>query len=291
MTGRPDLRRVEEIFWELIRAPEGARAGLEAMTRRGALAPEEVEAIFAGDDRLPAVERLDVYANMYFFRLLDAVGEDFPKTRAAIGGARFHNLITDYVLRCPSRDPSLRHFGARLPGFVASHPIASEFPFLHALARLEWARVEVFDAPDAEPLTREGLARLAADRAGEATFTLVPASAVIEVDHAVAGVWRDLDRLAPGAPPDDPVRLAADVPARPTRIRVWRAAGLISHASLGEEEARCIDLLAQGEPLARICRQVAAGRSLAKATARVGALLQGWLDDGLLAGFSLPASS
>ena len=139
MTGSPDgpgLRRMQEIFWGLITGPEGVRPAVDDLVGRGLLEAPGLDGLFVGDDRLTSVERLDIYANMYFFRLLDCLAEDFPKVRAALGPERFHNLVTDYVLRHPSRHPSLRHLGGRLPAFVAAHPIAVERPWLPDLARL-----------------------------------------------------------------------------------------------------------------------------------------------------------
>src|SRR6266571_3203730 len=66
-----DLRQTQQLFWALITAPEGARPAAENLLRRGTVAPGEIDAIFSGDDRLPALERIDIYANMYFYRLLD----------------------------------------------------------------------------------------------------------------------------------------------------------------------------------------------------------------------------
>ncbi len=252
--GAADLRRTQELFWTLITAPEGVRAAVEDLTRRGALAGGAIDAIFAGDARLPAAERLDVYANMYFYRLLECLGEDFPRVQAAVGGDRFHNLVTDYLLAHPSEQPSLRFLGRRLPRFLEAHALAREFPYLPDLARLDWARVEVFDAPDAVPLTRRALARLPEDRAGEARFTLIPAFELL------------------------PLR---------TAVRVWRSGFVVYHRNISEEEARCLEMVRAGEGLARICQQIAAGRSVARATERVGRILQGWIDDGILADVAL----
>ena len=143
-----DLRRAQEVFWSLITAPEGVRPAVEELTRNGALREREVDEIFADDPRLRAVDRLDIYANMYFYRLLDGLAEDYPRVHAAVGADRFHNLATDYLLRHPSEHPSLRHLGRRLPVFLDAYPLREEFPYLADLARLDWAHVEVFDAPD-----------------------------------------------------------------------------------------------------------------------------------------------
>ena len=74
------------------------------------------------DAKLSAVDRLDVYANMYFFRMLDVLRDDYAKVVAVVGDDAFHNLVTDYLVACRPAHPSLREVGARLPGFLARHP-------------------------------------------------------------------------------------------------------------------------------------------------------------------------
>ena len=316
--GQVDLKRTQELFWELITAPEGVRAAIDDLSRRGLVDEPSLNSLFTGDQRLPAVERLDIYANMYFYRLLDCLAEDFPKTLAAVGPVRFHNLVTDYLLRHPSEHPSLRYLGQRLPRFIATHPLLEAFPYLADLARLEWARADVFDAPDVQPLSRDVLARLPQDRAGDARFTLIPAFALLRFDHQVVSFWRKLDESAgghggtaaaggaaihgggsgnaareapaPGASPSGEAPKPPSLPAparRRAAARVWRRDFIVYHCSLDEEEARCLDLVIAGESIGRICQQLAAGRSLVKATARAGRMIQGWLEDGILAEVAL----
>ncbi|MBK8598146.1 MAG: putative DNA-binding domain-containing protein [Holophagales bacterium] len=96
--------------------------------------------IFASDERMPAEERLDAYANMYFFRLRDVLAEDFERTAAALGEARWHNLVTDYLLAHPPTRWSLRWAGEALPGFLREHTYGVWRPWLPDVAALEWAR-------------------------------------------------------------------------------------------------------------------------------------------------------
>ena len=312
--GSPDLRRTQELFWTLITAPEGVRPAIEDLGRRGVIDERGIDDLFAGDRDLPALDRLDIYANMYFYRLLDCLAEDFPKVLAALGAARFHNLITDYLLRHPSEHPSLRHLGRRLPEFLASHPLAAEFPWASDLARLDWARADLFDALDAVPLSRDALARLPQDRAGEARFSIVPAFALLRFEHEVVRYWRRLeesdvegrdDKAAHGRATGNAAREtpeADDAEARgreghphpdppkrrSTAARVWRKDFVVYHRSIDEDEVRCLELAQAGESIARICQGLAAGRSVAKATERAGRTIQGWLDDGILAGVTVP---
>ena len=58
---------------------------------------EELGRVIASGGRLDPVQRLDIYANMYFWRLLDILRGDFSAVVAAVGEDAFHNLVTDYL--------------------------------------------------------------------------------------------------------------------------------------------------------------------------------------------------
>ena len=102
--------------------------------------------------------RLDIYADMYRARLVDVLREDFPRAAGIVGDDAFETLACRYLARHPSTHPSVRYVGSRFADFVAGEKGLP--PFLGDLARLEWARVEVFDAADSEPLRLSDLASL-----------------------------------------------------------------------------------------------------------------------------------
>jgi hypothetical protein len=308
MKPNPDLAKTESLFWALISAPEGVRPGLDDLVRRGVASNGDLDAMIDAGATMTPADRLDVYANMYFFRLLDCLKEDFPKLLEALGAGRFHNLATDYLLACPSVHPSLRYVGARLPGFLARHGLGRECPILADLARLEWARADLFDAADAAPLTREHLATLPQDEAGDVHLKLVPACTLLTLDHDAPRLWHAMnDRSktraaldaahtaqpgATGAEHGGPTCLhegAAEAPALPessprrTLVRVWRQGFAVFHRPIGDDEAASLEAIRAGDPLGRIAQRLSAGRTERQATDLVGGLLQSWIDDGLLA--------
>jgi len=235
MSRTATLSGTESLFWDLITAPEGVRPGLEALVRAGKADPSAIESLIGGDDRLAPADRLDIYANMYFFRLLDCLREDFPRLATALGEGRFHNLATDYLLAHPSANPSLRYLGQRLPEFFAGHALARESACLADLARLEWTRADLFDAADARALGRDDVASLAAGHGGDLPLRTVPAFRLLRLDHDAPALWRELragEETASGAPqPDDTSGDAA--------AATW-GAGAANAAHLGEEAGnRC----------------------------------------------------
>jgi hypothetical protein len=242
------LLGAESLFWDLITAPEGVRPGLEALVRAGKADPAAIESLIGGDERLPAAERLDIYANMYFFRLLDCLKEDFPRLAAALGEGRFHNLATDYLLAHPSGNPSLRYLGQRLPGFLAGHTLARESPCLADLARLEWDRADLFDAADSLALGREDVARLAAAHGGDLPLRTVEAFRLLRLEHDAPALWRELrDReegISGSAPRPGEAPSAASAPdgigADAESAPAGGGAGAANAARLGEEPGgRC----------------------------------------------------
>src|SRR5271166_4575794 len=135
------LKKLESLLYRLITAPSGVAEGLAAERELGA---GGLDAVVIGDDRLSAQERVDIYANMYFYRILDALKEDFPATLAVLGNDNFHNLVTGYLLEHPPTDPSITNCGSHLADYLRDHPMREAAPFIADLAKLERATVEVF---------------------------------------------------------------------------------------------------------------------------------------------------
>ena len=77
------------------------------------------DALVHGDERLSAAERIGIYADAYFYRLLECLGEDFPATQAVLGTDNFAALVKGYVLEHPPTEPSIIYAGLYLADFLA----------------------------------------------------------------------------------------------------------------------------------------------------------------------------
>ncbi len=280
----PDLRGLQSLFWGLISAPEGVAQQVAELRHAGVLESEDLSFLVRPDARLGSVERLDIYANMYFYRLRDCLAEDFPKVAARIGAARFHNLVTDYLLAHPSTHFSLRELGSALPGFLGTHPLEREFPVLADLARIEWARVEVFDDADAAPLSREELLEAGGSAPDSFAVALVSSVRLLRVDASVLPLWKQLDGRG-GAEEDGKRTRRA---RRETRgVRVWRKGSSVLHRALPDDEEGCLRALAAGgTTLAQLgellLEQQPPDAPPGRAAQRLAALLGLWAGDELL---------
>lgn len=270
----PTLSQTQRLLWKLITAPEGTAAGLAQ------LEPAErasAEALARGDARLSVVERLDIYANMYFFRLRDALREDFGAVCAVVGERNFHNLATDYLLAYPPSHYSLRYAGMHLPPFLQTHRLSEQWPYLMDLAALEWAILDVFDATDAPVMDAGVLAAVRPERWPDLRFELTPSLRVLDLEWPVHEVWTAVQR--------------GEVPARPARtrtmLRVWRQRYSVFHCPIDPAEGAALAAITSGARFAEVCDRITPGAGQSDGSARVLALLQAWLGDGLISRFSL----
>jgi hypothetical protein len=109
---------------------------------------EEVSAEFVkSNERLTALERLQIYNRMYWFRLLDCFHDDNPGLRAALGLRRFNRLAEAYLTKNPSSSFTLRNLCSHLAVFIRAEPRWTVPHTLLAwdIARFEWAQTVAFD--------------------------------------------------------------------------------------------------------------------------------------------------
>jgi hypothetical protein len=281
MKGGLELQGVQTILWRLITAPEGAAHGAEALRREGVLATRDLRSLLRPSASLSPTERVDVYADMYFYRLRDCLAEDYPNLAKWVGPQHFHNLVTDYLLAHPSRHYSLRELGRALPGFLVGHPLANRFPLAPGLAILEWARVDVFDEADADPLSRDALLERAAADPERCLLALVPAARLVRLEAGVLPLWRRLEDDEDAEQPRSETAAAGAILA----ACVWRRDFAVFHRSLTSDEARCLSALADAPTgLAALGDVLLEGEGAdpEAAGARFGGFLDHWTADALL---------
>ena len=265
-----DLNWVESLLYRLITAPSGVAEGL---AQEKSLAPDSLANVIIGDDRLTAEERVDIYANMYFYRLLDVLKEDFPATLAILGADRFHNLVTGFLIEYPPAHFSISYAGEHLADFIRAHPLCGEFPFLPDLARMERALIEVFHAPDAVPLDAQAMREIPAEQWPSMRLRLHPARQILALEWEIAPILKAVEQ--------------GDAPTPPGRdnlaMLIWRNRNSVFYRAIDEAERAAIDALASGTTFAEICEVIASGVAEGEdPAAAINQRLEVWLRDGLL---------
>lgn len=227
---------------------------------------------FVGTDRLPVEARIQIYADMYIWRQVEALREDFPNLAKLLGDGDFYDLCAAYVGEQPSEHPSLAELGRGLASFLAARRRSAPRPDLPDLAALEWARARVFIETDVQPVTEKVLhiALSSPDRFADLRLTFVPAFRVLEFPHDVAPLWQALGKG------DPPPRLDA----RETNLVVWRKGFEVFHVAIDATEAEAIATAMAGASLGEVCNAFA---SKADPTRAAFESIASWFTEGWVA--------
>ena len=244
---------------------------------RGGPSADEPQHVRESARGMTPAERVEVYREQFRLRHLKNLADDYPTLAWTMGGAEaFASLATEYLAAHPPRTWDLQRLGADMPRFVEGHAKWGSEARACDAARLDWAFMEVFDAPDALPFDTSVLATTPEDRWPSARIELLPALRMVAMRSALNGVRDSLKR---GSPPVSPARAE-------TRVVVWRDAACFPRSVAIDPGA--FDLLARlcdGDPLGEACETAAraAGEDASIFGERVGACFQDWTARGWIA--------
>lgn len=230
-------------------------------------APAELEDVFAPTPRLSARECMAVYRNMYWYRLVDALFDVFPRLADHLGRERFTRLVCRYLATSPSRHPELERAGHALAAFIAVSEDTPEGELLADIARLEYAGLEVLLAPNGpRPLS---LAEVDPTRLPSQSLTLSPALAAVDVrDDAIAVLeGRAAERV--------------ETAAR-SLVLLWRRRFAVRHRVLASDEAGAFAAALAGRSVEEICSAFASPE-------RASHVLRTWFDEALVIAVSEPS--
>jgi hypothetical protein len=263
------LKNLQSLLYRLITAPSGVAEGLATERELGATG---LDALVLGDDRLSAEARVDIYANMYFYRILDALKEDFPATLAVLGDDNFHNLVTGYLLEHPPTQPSISECGRHLADYLRRHPMRERAPFIADLARLERASAEVFQGPNAAALEHDALRSIAPADWPALKFKLNPSAQMLALDWQVSELLRAVEEHREWKPAEQGA----------IKVLVWRNNARVFYRDLERAEADALEAISRGATFSEICDLVAADASIEDPIATMNRMLARWLSDNLL---------
>jgi hypothetical protein len=215
---------------------------------------------------------LQVYRDAYILRLVEALSDDHPALLKLLGEIEFAALTRAYAAAHPSRHPSIRWFGAKLPGFLRETPPWAERPWLAELAAFERALRDAFDAADAAPIGLDAMAAVAPEAWPHLRLRFLPSLRRLDLGWSVARTWKE------DAPPE---RLEAAL-----AWAFWRPELVTEYRSLEIDEAWAIDAAAAGANFSELCEGLLRWHAPEQAPARAAGLLRAWLDQRMLAAAS-----
>jgi hypothetical protein len=253
-----NLEQIQRAFFEVIRQPLNAAEGLRPRLPDGRSARKIAESMIKPNDRLKSWERLEIYNQQYWYRILASLAEDFVGLRAVIGQKRYDDLAIAYIHDCPSESFTLRNLGRRLEPWLREHSefVAGVERMAMDMVRLEWAEIEAFDGAELPPFTPTALRQVT----GDSTLRLQPHLQLLNLDYPVDDLLLRIRREEPGSdmvsnavlafPRKSGLRRLALPKPRRVHLVVHRLQRSVYFKRLPRNAFVLVRALGQGKPLA-----------------------------------------
>lgn len=163
MSSDPQSRSLEQLqrwMQEVITHPEGIATGVssDAAQHEIEVSPNDVDDVIGSSQALGSLDRLAVYGNAYFARLVECLGDSFSAVRHALGDETFGGFAMAYLQSYPSQSYTLDDLGRNFADYLretrpADVPSPGWPDFLIDLATYESTCAEIFDGPGVEGQT------------------------------------------------------------------------------------------------------------------------------------------
>jgi hypothetical protein len=281
-----DLGQIQRWLQAAVMHPAGVAQGIASAAARGHIdvGPDEAETVVTRSRALTALERLAIYGNAYYARLLECLREEFPVLAHAFGEEVFDAFAVGYLQQYPSRSYTLFQLGVNFPRYLAEtrpeggggEGLPADWPdFLIDLATLERTFNEVFDGPGMEGerlLDADRLRALSPERLLEARLVGVPCLRLLVLRYPVHKYFTAVRRYEGPDPPG---------PAE-THLAVTRRRYAVRHYELSRPAYQLLNALLTGESVGQaICRAVeAAGSDLTRLESDLLTWFHDWAAEG-----------
>lgn len=241
------------------------------------------------NDRLSSFERLEIYNQQYWWRLLDSFSDDFRGLCAVIGQEKFDKLAVAYLETCGSTSWTLRNLGQHLIEFLKALPelTAPHTALAIDIASIEWARAWSFDEPGDPPPDTQYLAKTPPHRL---KLKVQPYIVLLELKYEAEKLFlrfRKRDNSAAESTASNAVNAAprkrkeARIVAKPARdpvyLAVHRQQNTVYYKRLTAEAFDLLRALRSGKTLAAACDVAFVGKAFTPEEA--ASLIREWFAD------------
>lgn len=142
------LQSTQEWFSRVITNKLDDYSNIQQMDPNGFCVAEEAARYIVSSPNLKPHERVQVYNQQYWWRLLKAMHENFPMVTRLFGYHAFNETIAiPYLLKCPPNHWSLNHLGSRLSKWIDSEYDARDKQLVSNAVDLDWSFMASFIAP------------------------------------------------------------------------------------------------------------------------------------------------
>lgn len=196
-------------------------------------------------EALSNIDRLAIYGNAYFARLIEVLESDFEAIHTLLGDDEFEKLSRRYIDTYPSRFFSLRWFGKYMEDFLRNTEPYSAHEYLHEMAKFEWLFTDAFDAKDIDIITEAEVAAISAEGWPHLKIKLHPSVCWFRYHWNILPVWKA-------------IKDNEEVPVLqklndPETCLIWREGLTTKYRTLESTESLLLDAVTDGNNFSQWC--------------------------------------
>jgi len=274
----PGLPALQRWMQAVIEQPGTVDEAVASPAAAALVDPADIGRVVRPSATLTPVERVGVYQEMYLYRMVEALQNDYPAVAHFLGDHAFAGLVTSYVQAHPSTTYTLNRLGDRFPEFIRASSGIRRRAFVSDLARLELAVTQVFDAPETPVWSAEGIAAMREDEWADAVLEPIAALRALSFAYPVNAYLQsvkddDHDHPTTGR--------------RATRTVVYRKRYEVWRLDLSEKPFALLQALVKGQPFGKAVARSAKGLEGSGAEP-IYRWLRDWVAEGMFAGIRRP---
>lgn len=195
--------------------------------------------------QVSASERLDIYREAYYGRLIESLAKDYPTIHKILGDDEFHHLCRQYIDRYPSTFKSIRWFGAHFATCLMDCPLYLNQRWLKELAEFEWCLSEAFDAANSVTMTVQEMASIPAKCWPNLCFTCHPSLRRLTFQSDICKLWHQVN--------EKNIFITPKKTKKQKNCLIWRKGYDVKFCYLHQTESYMIDMILQGSNFSDIC--------------------------------------
>ena len=230
-----------------------------------------LEVAIVKPDDMSAEDRLRVYQNAYYLRLVEILEDVFPVMRKIMGANPFEAMIRDYLSAYSSHHFSVMMVGEHLPTFLTNASGCD--PAYFELAAFEWAMHQSTMAKDEPKLNLEDLAKLPPEKWADLQLKLHPSVISVNCRYNTLTRCQAIDEKE-----KDPGAWVLDTPST---ALIWRKEHEVYFFSMTPEQAHLFQGIKAQEKFGMLCERMLDYFSEDKVVAWVAETFQSWSKEGI----------
>jgi hypothetical protein len=149
----PMLKNLQEWFAGVITQPIDSNSRINPTAPSGKTTASEAAMFIVPSPTLTPIQRIEIYNQQYWWRLLSSLHEIFPLVTRLFGYSDFNMQIgIPYLSACPPNQWSLNAIGSRMIEWIDTYYLADDKPLVRDAVLLDWNFNHLFTAAQMPPL-------------------------------------------------------------------------------------------------------------------------------------------